>query len=144
MEKMNKKQEENQRTVLIVDDDPLIIRMYEHKLQGDGYKVGLASDGDTAYLKAKADHPDIILLDLMMPKMNGIDTLKLLKKDTETKDIPVIVSTNSGDDPAYIELIKEIGSPDYLVKSETSLKALSERVEKVISKFTQSSPAFSA
>ena len=118
--------------VLLVDDDPLIIRMYEYRLRHDGYEIKLAFDGEDAFLKAKKEHPDIILLDLMMPKMNGVETLKFLKKDEDTKDIPVIILTNLGDDPAYMDLTKEMGSPEYLIKAETSLKQLSERVAKII------------
>lgn len=118
--------------VLLVDDDPLIIRMYEYRLRHDGYKIELAFDGESAFLKAKKEHPDIILLDLMMPKMNGVETLKFLKKDEETKDIPVIILTNLGDDPAYIGLTEEMGAPQYLIKAETSLKELSEKVYKTI------------
>lgn len=120
------------KRILVVDDDPLIIRMYEYKLKHDGYDVHLAFDGEKAIILAKKEKPDIILLDLMMPKMNGVETLKFLKKENDTKDIPVIVLTNLGDDPAYIELTKEMGAVGYLVKAETSLKELVNKIEKVL------------
>lgn len=120
------------KSILVVDDDPLIIRMYEYKLKHDGYDVYLAFDGEKAIIMAKKERPDIILLDLMMPKMNGVETLKFLKKENDIKNIPVIVLTNLGDDPAYIELTKEMGAVGYLVKAETSLKELVNKIEKVL------------
>ncbi|HBM45710.1 MAG: Two component transcriptional regulator, winged helix family [Parcubacteria group bacterium GW2011_GWF2_38_76] len=120
--------------VLLVDDDPLIIRMYEYRLRHDGYEVLLAFDGEKAVIEAKAQLPDIILLDLMMPKMNGVETLKFLKKEPDTKNIPVIILTNLGDDPSYVNLTKEMGANDYLVKSEMSLKDLTQRVGSIIEK----------
>lgn len=127
-----KKDNVKMKKILVVDDDPLIIRMYEYKLKHDGYDVFLAFDGEKAIIEAKKERPDIILLDLMMPKMNGVETLKFLKKENDTKDIPVIVLTNLGDDPAYIELTKEMGAVGYLVKAETSLKELVNKIEKVL------------
>lgn len=124
--------EDKKRKILLVDDDPLIIRMYEYRLSRDGYEMVLAFDGEGAFAEAKKENPDIILLDLMMPKMNGVETLKMLKEDRATKKIPVMLLTNVGDDKAYVDLTKEIGAVDYLVKSQTSLKELAEKIAKVI------------
>lgn len=129
---IEKKDEIKKGKVLLVDDDPLIIRMYEYRLRHDGYQVLLAFDGERAVIEAKKSLPDIILLDLMMPKMNGVEALKFFKKEPDTKNIPVIVLTNLGDDPSYIELTKELGAVDYLVKADTSLKELTKRVENII------------
>ncbi len=130
--------EENKKAkVLVVDDDPLIMRMYEYRLKHDGYEVFLAFDGEGAIMKAKKEKPGIILLDLMMPKMNGVETLKFLKKESDTRNIPVIILTNLGDDPAYIDLTKEMGADDYLVKADTSLKELTARVESILGKKTK-------
>lgn len=120
------------KKVLLVDDDPLIIRMYEHKLSADGYEVILAFDGEDGLVKAADTKPDVILLDLMMPKMNGIEALKHLKKDADTKKIPVVILTNIGDDQAYVKTTKELGAVDYLVKATTSLKELSARVASIV------------
>jgi DNA-binding response OmpR family regulator len=127
-----KTEEISKGRVLLVDDDPLIIRMYEYRLRHDGYEVILAFDGEKAVIEAKTKLPDIILLDLMMPKMNGVETLKFLKKEHDTKNIPVIILTNLGDDPSYINLTKDMGANDYLVKAETSLKELTKRVEEIL------------
>lgn len=128
-----KKTEETKKgRILLVDDDPLIIRMYEYRLRHDGYDVILAFDGEKAIIEAKTQIPDLILLDLMMPKMNGVETLKFLKKEHDTKNIPVIVLTNLGDDPSYVELTKKMGANDYLIKAETSLKELTKKVDDII------------
>ncbi|HRY62718.1 MAG TPA: response regulator [Candidatus Paceibacterota bacterium] len=131
---MENEQELNKGKVLLVDDDPLIIRMYEYRLRHDGYKVFLAFDGEKAIIEAKKEAPNIILLDLMMPKMNGVEALKFLKKEHDTKNIPVIILTNLGDDPSYINLTKELGATEYLVKAETSLKQLTKKVDEIIYK----------
>lgn len=131
---MKEEQKTTPKSILVVDDDPLIIRMYEYKLRHDGFNVHLAFDGEKAVIVAKKEKPDIILLDLMMPKMNGVETLKFLKKEADTKNIPVLVLTNLGDDPAYIELTKEMGADGYLIKAETSLKDLVEKVHSILNK----------
>ena len=120
------------KKVLLVDDDPLIIRMYQLNFTRDGYEVITAFDGEGAIMSAKRDKPDIILLDLMMPKMNGVETLKILKNDADTKDIPVIILTNLGDSQDDMKKAKEMGALDYLVKSETDLKILTDRVKEVL------------
>lgn len=126
----NSKPNKNKKVILLVDDDPLIIRMYQKKLTTDGHKVLTATDGEEAMVQVIKETPDLILLDVMMPKMNGVETLKTLKKDSKTENIPVIILTNLGDKPEDIEAAKNMGALDYLVKSKTSLKELSEIVKK--------------
>lgn len=118
--------------VLLVDDDPLIIRMYQNKLTHDGYKVNTAFNGEEALALITKERPAIILLDVMMPKMNGVETLKTLKGNDALKDIPVIILTNLGDKTEDVENAKALGALDYLVKSEISLADLSRRVKKVL------------
>ena len=122
----------DKRHILVVDDDPLISRMYEHKLVADNYDVDTAENGEVALAKVMKRRPDLILLDLMMPKKNGVETLKELKKDKKTSKIPVIFLTNLGDSQDDMKNAKKLGALDYLVKADTSLKQLSERVRKVV------------
>jgi len=116
------------KTILLVEDDPLISRMYERGFINKGAKVILASNGAEGLLKLQAEHIDLITLDLMMPKMNGYETLKAIKADSKTKDIPVIVLTNLHDKPEDIEKVKELGIQEYFVKSETSMEKLIEKI----------------
>jgi DNA-binding response OmpR family regulator len=120
--------------ILIVDDDPLISRMYENKLRRDGYEVQTATNGEEALTQVRKHSPSLILLDVMMPKLNGVETLKILKEDEKTAKIPVIILTNLGDKPEDIEKAKAMGASDYLVKSRISLKELSERVKQELTK----------
>ena len=120
------------KRILIVDDDPLISRMYENRMQLDGHSAEVATNGEEALTAVRKNRPDLILLDVMMPKMNGVETLKALKEDTKTKDIPVFILTNLGDKPDDIEKAKSLGALDYLVKSQISLKELSEKVKKIV------------
>jgi DNA-binding response OmpR family regulator len=118
--------------ILVVDDDPLISRMYEHKLTADGYDVDTAPDGKIALEKISSKKPDLILLDVMMPKLNGVETLKEIKADKKFSKIPVIFLTNLTDNAEDVKNAKELGALDYLVKADTSLKQLSERVAKTV------------
>ena len=125
--------EQNKGKVLLVDDDPLIIRMYQKKLSTDGFSVSTASNGEEAIVQIMKDKPDIVLLDVMMPRMNGIETLKTLKEKPETSRIPVIFLTNLGDSQEDMERAKQLGVLEYLVKSNIKLSELSEKVGKTIS-----------
>lgn len=120
--------------ILIVDDDPLILRMYQRKLSDDGYEIDTAIDGEVAIARAETQNPDLILLDILMPKMNGLDALRALKVNPKTKNIPVIILTNLGDNPKDVEIAKKAGALDYIVKADTSLKDLSTRVGEILKK----------
>jgi CheY-like chemotaxis protein len=120
------------KRILLVDDDPLIIRMYQKKLSTDGYEVKTAANGAQALGQIVRERPDLVLLDVMMPEMNGVETLKALKADQRTADIPVIILTNLGDRGEDIENAKTLGALDYLVKSQTELADLTARVAQAI------------
>jgi len=124
--------EQNRKNILLVDDDPLVIRMYQNKLTKDGYIVNTASNGEEALIQIMKKKPDLILLDVMMPKMNGVETLKRLKAEEKTEMIPVIILTNLGDNPEDVNAAKKLRALDYLVKANITLKHLSERVKKAI------------
>ena len=129
---MSDEQQSMKKTVLLVDDDSLIIRMYQKKLTQDGYDVKTAFNGEEALIEIRKQRPDVIMLDVMMTKMNGVETLKALKEDEKTASIPVIFLTNLGDKQEDVENAKKLGVLDYLVKSEISLKDLSERIKQAI------------
>ncbi len=124
--------EEIKKNILLVDDDPLVIRMYQNKLTKDGYAVKIASNGEEALIQVMKERPDLILLDIMMPKMNGVETLKALKGEEKTKGIPVIILTNLDDNPEDVETAKNLGALDYVVKANITLKTLSEKIKKVL------------
>ncbi|AKM82071.1 TPA: response regulator [Candidatus Berkelbacteria bacterium] len=106
------------KTILLVDDDLTLREMYEERLKAEGFTIVQASNGEEALSKAKEVKPNIILLDIMMPKINGFDVLKDLKSDPDLKDVPVIVLTALIQDVDRIQG-KKLGATDYIVKSET-------------------------
>ena len=124
--------EENLKTrILVVDDDPTIREMYKERLEISKYEVITATNGQEGLSKAVDYLPHAILLDIMMPQVNGFNTLDILKTTTETKNIPVIILTAlSKDDHKKRGL--DSGADDYIVKSETMPKDVIAKVEAVI------------
>lgn len=103
--------------VLIIDDEKGILSMYEEYLKGAGIEVITSSGGEGGLELAKTQKPDVILLDIIMPKMNGLDVLQTLKKLPETQSIPVFLLTNLPEECSG-EKAKSIGAAGYLVKAE--------------------------
>lgn len=124
----------NQNKILLVEDDPMVVRMYQRKLEMEGFKLTIAFNGEEGLEALKKEKPDLILLDIMMPKMNGIEMLKAVKADPVIKDIPVVILTNLGDKPEDVQKCKDIGALDYWVKANVPLKVLTERVKEILAK----------
>ncbi len=108
----------NDKVILIVDDDLTLLEMYVERIKAEGAVVLQAHDGEEALIQAKESHPSLVLLDIMMPKINGLDVLKKLKEDSETKEIPVLILSALADDERH-KVARELGAVDYIVKSET-------------------------
>ena len=102
--------------ILIVEDDPILGRMYSEKFKSEGYEVIAAQDGESGLKEARAGNIDMILLDVMLPRMSGIDLLEELRKDSTGKDINVIALTNLADQSEKDRAIA-LGVKDYLVKA---------------------------
>jgi len=117
--------------VLLAEDDRILRKAGETSLTRKGYSVIPALDGEDALAKALAPRPDLILLDVMMPKMQGFDVLARLKSDATTRDIPVIMLSNL-EQEGDIRRSIEGGARSYLVKSNVPLDALAERVAEVL------------
>jgi len=119
------------KILLIVEDDPLMRRMYQKIFTFEKFNVTTAGDGEEGLDKARKDKPTLILLDIMMPKMNGLQVLDKLKADPETKGIPVIMLTNlAGEKDAEHALMK--GAVKYIVKSEYEPKQVVAMVNEII------------
>ena len=122
--------------VLIVEDDPLMSRMYQKIFTFEKYEVEMAADGEEALAKVATANPTIILLDVMMPKMNGLQVLEKLKADPATKNIPVIMLTNlAGQQDAETALSK--GAVKYIVKSEHEPKEIADMVQEIVAGYTR-------
>jgi DNA-binding response OmpR family regulator len=106
----------SQKTVLIIEDDQMINSMYKTKLEASGFKVVSATNGADGLELAKKEKPDIILLDVIMPQLDGFSVLEELMKDGKIKSVPVILLTNLGTDED-IEKGKKLGAVDYVVKA---------------------------
>lgn len=120
--------------ILIIEDDINLIELYEMKFKLEGYEVVTASDGQQGIEKAVAEKPDAILLDVLMPNVNGFEVLKDLKNHKETENIPVLVYTNLGssDSDEKRELAFSMGAADYLVKALHEPDAIVSRVNQLV------------
>lgn len=122
--------------VLIIEDDQLIQRMYEKIFTFEKYDVEIAADGQEGLDKARVGKPTIILLDVMMPKMNGIEVLEKLKADPETKNVPVIMLSNLAGD-RDVETALSMGAVKYIIKSEHGPKEIADMVGEIIAGYTR-------
>ena len=121
--------------ILIVEDDPLMLRMYEKVFTFEKYEVDTAANGEDGWEKVKKNKPTLVLLDIMMPKMNGIQVLEKIKLDPETKEIPVVMLTNlSGEKDAEAALMK--GAVKYIIKSKYEPKQITDMVKEIIAATT--------
>ncbi|MFC1595123.1 response regulator transcription factor [Patescibacteria group bacterium] len=116
------------KKILLAEDDKFISRAYKDGLSSAGFIVILASDGNEALDKVKKEKPDVILLDLIMPAKNGFEVIEELKMDDSTKNIPIIILSNLGQD-SDIEKGKSLGAADYLVKSNVSMQEVVEKIK---------------
>ena len=119
--------------ILLAEDDRILRKAGEVSLKKKGYDVVAAVDGEDALTKALDSRPDLILLDVMMPKMNGFDVLFALKREPSLKNVPVIMLTNL-EQPADIKRATDGGAHSYLVKSNMNLDELAARIEDALQK----------
>lgn len=118
-------------SVLIVEDTELLRRMYVDSLKEEGFNVTAAADGLEALSILRSATPDLILLDLVMPKMSGLEVLEVIKKDDRLRDIPVLILSNPLED-ADMERGLELGATDYLIKSEMRVADVAARISEVL------------
>lgn len=117
--------------VLLVEDDRFLRKAADARLRQAGYTVLTAVDGEEALRLARAERPDLILLDLIMPKIQGFEVLRELKQDPATAPIPVVVLSNLGQERDMEQALK-LGAHAYFVKAHLSLQALVERVQELL------------
>jgi DNA-binding response OmpR family regulator len=117
--------------LLVVEDDEFLVKMYESGLTKEGFFVTTAGNGEDGLRVAGEIKPDLILLDLIMPKMDGFTCLEKLQEDNVTKRIPVIILSNLGQD-SDIKRGLEMGAEDYLIKTDHTVKQVAEKVRKVL------------
>lgn len=119
--------------ILIVDDEEAILKMYSIGLAE--FEIVSASSGEEALEKARKEQPDLIYLDIIMPKINGLDVLKHLKSDKETAHIPVILLTNLPEEASAAKA-KSLGANDYFVKVDFEPDKLAEKTREIINELS--------
>ncbi|MCR4324318.1 MAG: response regulator [Candidatus Curtissbacteria bacterium] len=117
--------------VLLVEDDQFLQKMYQKKFQISGFEVEIAKDGEEGLSKMKALKPDIVLMDIMMPKLNGIDATAAAKSDETTRNIPIIILTNLSSTEDAQTAVKK-GAVDFMVKSNFTPAQVVEKVKQVL------------
>ncbi len=117
--------------IVCAEDDKMISTSLVEGFTGAGFEVTPAYDGEEALAKIKEVKPDVILLDIMMPKLDGIGVVWELKANAEVAKIPVVMLTNLSD-PTTVSKILEAGVTDYLLKSEQSIDEIIEKVKEVM------------
>lgn len=103
------------KKILVVDDEFALVDMLKMRLEANSYEVITALDGKTGLERATADAPDLIILDIMMPELDGYEVLRELKKNEKTRSIPVLMLTAKGDTSAIMES-QELQATDHLIK----------------------------
>ncbi|MBW3568840.1 response regulator [Candidatus Parcubacteria bacterium] len=120
--------EENKKTILLVEDDDRLASVYETRLQAEGFTTRRVSNGEDALATAIQIKPDLILLDVMMPKVSGFDVLDILRNTEETKEIKIIMLTALSQDSDK-ERAKALGADDYLIKSQVVIADVVDRIK---------------
>ena len=120
--------------ILLVEDDAILVEMYQAKFELEGHDVRIATNGEECLNILKEFEPELILLDILMPKLNGFHVLKEIKKQPDLRQIPVILLTNLGQAEVDMnqELAKALGVNDYLIKSHHTPDEVVQKAVKVL------------
>jgi CheY-like chemotaxis protein len=105
--------------VLLVEDDPSVAQIYRLKLELDGYRVDVAPDGEAALEMARRTRPDIVFLDIRLPRLDGLGVLEALRSDPATEPLPVVILSNFNE-AELVERGARLGALDHLIKSQTT------------------------
>ena len=118
------------KKIIVIEDDPLLLKALNIELLSNDFEVLSAKDGEAGLQLIRKEKPDLVLLDLVLPKMHGFEVLKSLKNDKNTEAIPVIILSNLGQ---FSDVKKglDLGAKDYYVKASTDLSELSEKIKKL-------------
>ena len=122
---------EGGKKILIIEDEEDLAEALKIKLEGAGFTAGVALDGEECLKSSLADHPDLILLDIILPGMTGIEVLDRLREDTWGKNVSVIFLTNMDDDKSIAQAMVHRSS-GYIVKSNTKREAIVEKVRETL------------
>lgn len=121
------------KKILIIEDDPFLSGMYQKKLKLSGFEVKVAADGKEGIEALKKDRPDLVLLDIVLPQMDGYEILKRLKEDKDLRSIPVILLTNLGQ-KEEVEKGLALGADAYIIKAHFTPTAVVDKVKEILEK----------
>ena len=117
--------------VLVVEDEDFLVRALKDNLTSEGYSVAVAMDGEAAFDELKKKKPNLVLLDILLPKKNGFDVLKEIRQSPEWQLIPVVMLSNLGED-SEIKKALELGANDYFVKSQHPIQEVMDKVKEYL------------
>ena len=118
--------------ILVVDDDKALTKLYSSALSARGYRILVAASGEEAMAVAESEHPDLILLDVMMPEIHGLHVLDILRSTDSMNDTKIIILTALSDQATKEKAI-ELGADDFIVKSESSMADIIDKVHRAVS-----------
>jgi DNA-binding response OmpR family regulator len=118
----------DQKTILLVEDEPLLANLLKQRLEKEGYAVILAGDGEASLSVLKTTHPDLILLDIILPKMSGFELMEQLKDNPAYGSSPIVIISNLGQD-TDIQKGRMLGAIGYFVKAKLSIEDLVKRIK---------------
>jgi len=121
------------KKILLIEDEEIVIDVLRKKLKKEGYDVLVAKNGEEGLKLIKELKPDMVLLDVVMPKMGGFEVLEIMSKDEELRKIPVVIISNSGQ-PVELDRAKALGVKDWLIKTEFDPQEVLDKVVKQIGK----------
>lgn len=125
--------EEKTTKILVVEDEEILLTALSEELKQEGFEVVGAKDGVEGVEKSASEHPDLILLDLVMPRLDGMGALKQIKDNPQTKDIPVVILTNLSDYNKVSDALA-LGAMDYLVKANYRLEELVNKIKTILAR----------
>jgi len=121
------------KKILIIEDDPFLSEMYAAKFIENGFEVEVSSDGKSGLAKIEDFRPDLVLLDIVLPKMDGFEMLKKVKEKEELKEIPIVLLTNLGQ-KNEVEKGIALGAKEYIIKAHFTPTAVVAKVNEILSK----------
>ena len=119
------------KKILFIEDEAALQKTLGESLRNKGYEVQSATDGEVGLRLATTIHPDLVLLDLVLPKIYGLDVLKKMRQSKEAKDIPVIILTNL-ENIGEVEKAVELGATTYLIKANYNLDEIIKKIENLL------------
>jgi CheY-like chemotaxis protein len=121
------------KKILLIEDEEIMVNLLQKKLTQEGYEISVARDGEEGLKLIREAVPNLVLLDIIMPKKGGFEVMEVMQKDRRLRKIPVIIISNSGQ-PVELDRAKELGAKDWLIKTDFDPQEVLDKVVKQIGK----------